>query len=178
MAWRAWVSQPVGITPDGWFSVAVDYYDDADPANAGVGMIGPGNGTAAASTNLITITGHGLVAGDQVVFTALTGGAPLMLGVNFTVLAAGLTANVFAVSKSPASSTAVDITTNATALTAFKLKPPLATVWSKAWDLPPETTTDGLSAKVVLEGQTARGYVTARDGARAVVPVGTNIAIP
>jgi hypothetical protein len=65
MAWRAWVSQPVGITPVGFLSIAVDYYDDADPANSGAGMIGPGNGTAAASTDLITVTGHGLVAGDK-----------------------------------------------------------------------------------------------------------------
>jgi hypothetical protein len=72
----------------------------------------------------------------------------------------------------------VNITTNATALTAFKLVAPTAVLWSKAWDLAPDTTTAQLQAAVVAEGQKARTYVTARDGARAAVPVGTNIAIP
>lgn len=176
MAWRAWVSQPIGITPEGWYSVVVDYYDDADAANTGAGMIGPGNGTASASTDLITITGHGLVAGDQVVFTALTGGAGLAVGVNYKVIAAGLTVNAFSVSQTTAG-TAIDITSNATAVTAFKLKPPVTVLWSKAWNLPPDTTSTQLQAAAVAEGQKARVWVAARDGARASVPVGTNVAI-
>lgn len=176
MAWRAWVSQPIGITPEGWYSVAVDYYDDTDPANAGAGMIGPGNGTASASTDLITITGHGLVAGDSAVFTALTGGAGLAVGVSYKVIATGLTANTFSVSQN-AAGTAVDITSNASAVTAFKLKPPVTVLWSKAWNLPPDTTTTQLQAAVVAEGQKARTWVAARDGARASVPVGTNVAV-
>jgi hypothetical protein len=136
MAWRAYISQPIGVTANGWLSAVVDYYDDADAANAGVGLSGPGNGTAAASTDLISITGHGLAAGNQVIFTALTGGAGLTLGVPYYVIATGLTANVFSVSTKPGG-TAVDITSNATALTAFKVTPPVNVLWSKAWDLPP-----------------------------------------
>lgn len=177
MAWRAWISQPIGITAAGWYSVAADYYDDADPANAGVGMIGPGNGTASASTDLVSITGHGLVAGDPVVFTVLTGGVGMAVGVPYYVIAAGLTANVFSVS-TKAGGTVLDITTSYSALTAFKLKPPVAVLWSKAWDLAPETDTAGLQARVVAEGQKGRSYIAARDSARASVPTGTNVAIP
>lgn len=177
MAWRAWISQPIGITAVGWFSVVADYYDDTDPANTGVGMIGPGNGTATASTDLVSITNHGLVAGDQVVFTALTGGVGLAVGVSYYVIATGLTTSVFSVSTKPGG-TAVDVTTNYTALTAFKLKPPVAILWSKAWDLAPETDTAGLQARVVAEGQKGRAYIAARDSARASVPVGTNVAVP
>lgn len=55
-------------------------------------------GTAAASTDLVTITGHGLVAGDRIYFTRLTGGTGLALNTSYYVIAAGLTANEFAVS--------------------------------------------------------------------------------
>jgi hypothetical protein len=177
MAWRAWVSQPIGVTATGWLSIVVDYYDDADATNSGVGMVGPGNGTAAASTDLITITGHGLQAGDQAVLTALTGGAGLAVGVPYRVIAAGLTANTFSVSQS-VNGAAVNITSNATAVTAFKLVPPVTVLWSKAWDLASNTTTAQLQAAVVSEGQKARDYLATRDSARASVPVGTNIAIP
>lgn len=172
------MSQPIGVTADGLYSVVVDYYDDADPANAGVGTVGPGNGTASASTDLISITNHGLSAGDPVVFTSLTGGVGLSVGVPYYVLAAGLTANVFAVSAASTSTTAVNITTNYTALTAFKLKPPVVTLWSKAWNLPLADTPTDLQNAVVLEGQKARAYLAARDSARASVPTGTNVAIP
>jgi hypothetical protein len=37
MAWRAQVDQLIGLTADGEFSIQVDYYDDADPANAAAG---------------------------------------------------------------------------------------------------------------------------------------------
>jgi hypothetical protein len=176
MAWRAYISQPIGVTANGWLSAVVDYYDDADPTNAGVGLSGPGNGTATASTDLISITGHGLAAGNQVIFTALTGGAGLTLGVPYYVIATGLTANVFSVSTKPGG-TAVDITSNATALTAFKVTPPVNVLWSKAWDLPPETTSTQLSAAAVAEGQKARAWLAARNAARAGVPVGTNVAV-
>lgn len=56
--------------------------------------------------------------------------------------------------------------------------PPTNILWSRAWDLAINTTTTQLQAAVVAEGQTARAWVAARDGARSAVPVGTNVAIP
>lgn len=96
MAWRARVAQPIGLTRSGWFSIVVDFYDDADPANSDVD----------------------------------TDTAPTVI------------------------------------------------LWSRAWDLPINTTTAQLQAAVVAEGQTARAWVQARDAARVAVPVGANIAIP
>jgi hypothetical protein len=146
------------------------------PDERGRRSLRPGNGTATASTDLISITGHGLAAGNQVIFTALTGGAGLTLQVPYYVIATGLTANVFSVSTKQGG-TAVDITSNATALTAFKVTPPMEVLWSKAWDLPPDTTSTQLSAAAVAEGQKARAWLAARDAARAGVPVGTNVAV-
>lgn len=71
------------------------------------------NGTAAAATDLITITGHGLVAGDRIYATRLTGGTGLALNTSYYVLAAGLTANAFAVSLT-AGGAAVNITVDYT----------------------------------------------------------------
>lgn len=96
MAWRARTAQPIGVTAAGLLSIAVDYYDDADPLNANV------------STTI----------------------------------------------------------------------PPTTILWSQAWDLPIGTTTGQLQAAVVAEGQKARAWITARDNARAAVPVGTNIPVP
>lgn len=54
--------------------------------------------TAAASTNLITKASHGLVAGDRVYFTTLTGGTGLDLNTAYYVISSGLTTGVFKVS--------------------------------------------------------------------------------
>jgi hypothetical protein len=51
-----------------------------------------------ASTDLLTDTAHGLVAGDRVQFVSLTGGAGLVVGTVYRVSATGLTANDFKVS--------------------------------------------------------------------------------
>lgn len=57
------------------------------------------NGTAAAATDLVTITAHGLVANDRIYFTRLSGaGAGLALNTTYYVIASGLTANDFKVS--------------------------------------------------------------------------------
>jgi len=71
--------------------------------------------TAVASTDIVTCTGHGLGEGDEVVFTALTGGAGLTLNKKYYAL--DVTATTFKVSATPNGS-AVDITTNMTAGTA------------------------------------------------------------
>lgn len=177
MAWRAFVPQAITATSDGLLSVVIQYYDDADSANTGVGLQGPGNGTAAASTDLISISNHGLVAGNRVIFTTLTGGAGLTLNVPYYVIAAGLTTGVFSVSQESAG-TAVNITTNYSAVTAFKVTSPANVLWAKIWNLPIDATTQQLQDAVVQEGAKARAWVTAQTTARASVSVGTSIAIP
>lgn len=69
--------------------------------------------TAAAATDLVTKTSHGLVADDRIRFTTLTGGTGLSLGVDYFVLASGLTANDFKVATSKGGA-AIDITVNYT----------------------------------------------------------------
>lgn len=65
--------------------------------------------TAAASTDLVTETAHGLSAGQALYFTTLTGGTGLTVGTVYYVIASGLTANAFKVSLT-AGGSAVDIT--------------------------------------------------------------------
>jgi hypothetical protein len=57
---------------------------DSDPADSI---------TSVASTDIFTATAHGFAAGDLVVFTALTGGAGLVLGRPYFVIATNLAAN-------------------------------------------------------------------------------------
>lgn len=70
-------------------------------------------GTAAASTDLITLTTHGLVAGDTITFSSVGTATPLIPGLAYYVLASGLTANDFKVALTKGG-TAVDITANGT----------------------------------------------------------------
>ncbi|WP_026923296.1 SU10 major capsid protein [Glycomyces arizonensis] len=65
-------------------------------------------GAAAESTDLITLTTHGLTAGDQIVMTA-SAAAPLTVGTTYYVLEDGLTTGVFKVS-AVKNGPAVDIT--------------------------------------------------------------------
>lgn len=74
--------------------------------------------TATASTDKVASTSHGLNNGDSVVFTALTGGAGLVVGVPYFVVNKGT--NDFEVSLVKGG-TKVNITTDATAATAYKL---------------------------------------------------------
>lgn len=67
--------------------------------------------TISASTNLVTKASHGLVAGDRVTFSSLTGGTGLSTGVTYYVIATGLTSSAFAVSTTSGGS-AVDVTVN------------------------------------------------------------------
>ena len=75
--------------------------------------------TAAAATDLVTSTSHGLTVGDLVIFTALTGGAGLATNTWYYVTFAN--ANTFKLSATKGG-TAIDITTNATAATAWGQK--------------------------------------------------------
>ncbi len=70
--------------------------------------------TSAAADDILDATAHGFVAGDKVAFTALTGGAGLVLGTWYHVIAANLAANTFQVSATPGGA-AVNFTTDITA---------------------------------------------------------------
>ena len=70
--------------------------------------------TSVASTDLFTTATHSYAAGDTVVFRDLAGGAGLTEGQRYFVIAAGLTATVFAVSETLGGSS-FDHTTNVTA---------------------------------------------------------------
>lgn len=65
--------------------------------------------TAAAGTDLVTKTSHGLSAGTRLFFTTLTGGTGLSKNVSYYVISSGLTADAFKVSLTSGGS-AVDIT--------------------------------------------------------------------
>jgi len=71
--------------------------------------------TAAASTDVITCSGHGLGEGDEVFFTALTGGAGVTA--NVTYYARDITATTFKIAAAVGGA-AIDITTDLTAGTA------------------------------------------------------------
>ena len=73
--------------------------------------------TATAATNKVNSTSHGLVNGDTVVFTALTGGAGLATDTTYYVVNKGT--NDFEVALIKGGST-VDITSDASAATAYK----------------------------------------------------------
>lgn len=70
--------------------------------------------TGVASTDLFTVTGHGLAAGDPFVFSDLTGGAGITAGQSYFVIASGLTADDFRVSATLGGST-INVTTDLTA---------------------------------------------------------------
>lgn len=83
-----------------------------DPAYTGA--------TASAATDLVTKTSHGLIVGDRVYFTALTGGSGLALNTTYYVIAAGLTTNAFAVSLT-AGGAAINITSDGTVVSYSKV---------------------------------------------------------
>jgi hypothetical protein len=76
--------------------------------------------TATASTDVVNSTAHGLAAGDQVIFTALTGGTGLAVDTVYYVISSGLTANAFKLAATRGGS-AIDITVDASAATAYKM---------------------------------------------------------
>jgi hypothetical protein len=76
-----------------------------------------------ADTDLLTTAGHGLAAGDSIVFTSLTGGTGLVTGTTYYIIATGLTANDFEVSLTKAGA-AVDFSTDVTASSWHLVLPP------------------------------------------------------
>jgi hypothetical protein len=77
--------------------------------------------TGVTSTDIFTKTAHGLVAGDVVVFSGLTGGANMISGHPYFVSATNLAANTFSVSKLAAGTPIHDLGTDVTAATVNKL---------------------------------------------------------
>lgn len=75
--------------------------------------------TSVAATDIITKTAHGLVAGDRITFYSLTGGAGLVTGTAYYVIATNLAANTFMVSATSGGAT-VNHTTNITAASYVK----------------------------------------------------------
>lgn len=94
------------------------YFDGDGVFHPAEGQLGdPKDGTASATTDQITVTGHGYADGDLVVFTALNGGGGLKLNRGYYVVNAA--ANTFQVATAPAGAP-VDVTSDATALTVRK----------------------------------------------------------
>lgn len=75
--------------------------------------------TGNASTNLFTKTGHGLVAGDRITFSALTGGLGMSTGTTYYVIASGLTTDTFKLSTTSGGAE-INFTTDATVVTWVK----------------------------------------------------------
>jgi len=98
-----------------------DTASTATVSNAGISTNG-GAVTGVAATDLFTKVAHGLVAGDAVRFTGLTGGTGITAGKTYYVIAAGLTADVFAVSETLGGAT-INFTTDLTAGTVSKAAP-------------------------------------------------------
>lgn len=92
--------------------------------------------TATASTDLVNSTAHGLALGDSIIFTALTGGAGLTINTPYYV-SGTVAANTFQVSTAKGG-TPIDITSDASAATAYKLTPltmaMLNTALQRVWD--------------------------------------------
>ena len=76
--------------------------------------------TGTAATNLVNKTGHGLLAGDRVYFTTLTGGSGISFNTTYFVLASGLTANSFKIAFS-AGGAEVDIATDYSSISYTKM---------------------------------------------------------
>jgi hypothetical protein len=107
---------------DSWMGANVTHdpgYFDSDgrftPTDADAGLaVAIANTSAAADDKIDTAAAHGFVAGDRVVFTALTGGAGLVTNQEYFVIAANLAASTFQVSETLGGA-AVDFTTDITA---------------------------------------------------------------
>lgn len=102
------------VTDEGYFDANGVWTPSQGDLGAAVTLL-----TSLAADDIIDATAHGFVAGDTVVFTALTGGAGLTVGQVYHVIAANLAANTFQVSAT-AGGAAVNFTTDITAGTVRK----------------------------------------------------------
>lgn len=94
-----------------------------------------GGAIAIAATNLISITAHGLIAGDRIRVVSVAGGAGLVADSQYFVIATGLTANAFKVSATDGG-TELDITSDSTQLGMVKVSVAAATDPAKATPTP------------------------------------------
>lgn len=101
---------------------------DKGPA-AGVRVVGefpdPIGGkavTAVAATDLFTSAGHGYQIGNVLKFSALTGGAGIVVGTRYYIIPSGFTANDFRVSATPGGAQ-LDVTSDLTAGTVTRQLP-------------------------------------------------------
>jgi hypothetical protein len=90
------------VTDEGYFDANGVWVPSEDVLGAAVTLL-----TSAAADDIIDATAHGFVAGDRVVFTALTGGTGLTTGRVYYVIAANLAANTFQVSETAGGSAAL-----------------------------------------------------------------------
>jgi coat protein Gp5 len=110
LALDAWVGANY-VTDDGYFDSNGLFIPSSEVIGASIALANP---SAAADDIIDTVAAHGLAAGDVVTPTALTGGAGLVVGQRYYVIAANLAATTFQVSLTEGGA-AVDFTTNITA---------------------------------------------------------------
>lgn len=105
LATDSWVGTNA-VTDEGFYDSAGRFWPSEGPVDAAKTT------TGVAATDLFTSTAHGYVAGDRVVFGGTgTGGAGVVKGQEYYVIASGLTANDFKVSAT-AGGASIDMTSD------------------------------------------------------------------
>jgi N4-gp56 family major capsid protein len=120
LAADVWVGTNV-VKDDGYFDSNGIFIPTTEPGETLGRSLAP---VGEADDETFTLNGHGLVAGDEVEFTALTGGTGLATNTTYHVIAAGLTASTFRLSAT-AGGAAVNFTTDVTASTLRERARPL-----------------------------------------------------
>lgn len=110
LALDAWVGANY-VTDDGYFDSNGIFIPSDGALGSAVTLANP---SSAGDDIVDTAANHGFQAGDAIVFTALTGGAGLVVGRRYYVIAANLAATTFQVALTPGGA-AIDFTTNITA---------------------------------------------------------------
>lgn len=111
----AWLGT-AAVTDEGSFDANGVWVPSQGDLGAAVTLANP---SAAVDDIIDTTTAHGYVAGDEVVFPTLTGGAGLTAGQVYYVIATSLAASTFRVSATPGGA-GIDFTTDITAGTVRK----------------------------------------------------------
>lgn len=129
--------------------------------------------TATASDDLVRKTSHGFVADEKVEFLVLTGGTGLALSTIYFVLAAGLTANAFAVSLTSGGA-AVNILTDYSAIT---IRPRSISKWAAAVTAAVNASTIGMTATNASPNVTLVQDTAGEDGNTTIVINSGNITL-
>lgn len=122
--------------------------------------------TFTAATDLITKTAHGLVEGDIVRFSAVTGPATPAINTNYYVISSGLTADAFKVSTTEGGSTInIDVDGTGTAVEYFRtiggLRSSSFSLEAEAIDI---TNQESSQWKEILDAAGIRGVSLSGDG--------------